>query len=178
MTLEININIYNVCDFLLSSSVLSRQINTVHLNLPQHSFLFFNFLWFHILIFRISGIYSTHVNDEPTNSDIVIPRKVKYNGDLISHNVTHHHSDDNEELHYRLNFEGTEYHLQLTAISNFISPGMIVERRKRNIHVRTSARDRATKCHYRGFIRGHANSLVALSACDGLVSIYYIATSW
>ncbi|KAK0076811.1 hypothetical protein PV325_004826, partial [Microctonus aethiopoides] len=105
------------------------------------------------------------INDHHT---IVVPRKVTYNGTLMSHNVTHYHDNDGALLHYRLEMSGMEYHLQLIPSNDFIGPGMVVERRKRDIHVRYTARERSSKCHYRGFIRGHVNSLVALSACDGL----------
>ncbi|XP_043277591.1 A disintegrin and metalloproteinase with thrombospondin motifs 7-like isoform X2 [Venturia canescens] len=119
----------------------------------------------------VRGIYSNNENHERFHNEIVIPRRVRDNGDLISHDVTYHHSENDEELHYRIELNGTEYHLQLTGSSDFIAPGMIVERRKRAIHVRSSPRDISTKCHYRGFIRGHTNSLVALSACNGLSGV-------
>lgn len=102
--------------------------------------------------------------------EIVIPRKVTYRGELISHNVTHHHHEDGPVVHYRLSVAGNEYHIELTAVDNFIGPGMVVERRKRDVHVRSRSKNRSSKCHYRGFIQGHPNSQVALSACDGLVS--------
>ena len=73
-------------------------------------------------------------------------------------------------VHYRLSVAGNEYHIELTAVDSFIGPGMVVERRKRDVHVRSRPKNRSSKCHYRGFIQGHRNSQVALSACDGLVS--------
>ena len=117
-----------------------------------------------------------HLHD----SEVVFPRKVTLRGDLISHNVTHRHDGNGNrdgDLHLRLTRAGTEYHLHLTPANDFISPGMIVERRKRNIHVRHSAKNRSSKCHYRGYIRGQPNSRVALSACDGLVSFTLYAVS-
>ncbi|XP_034943192.1 A disintegrin and metalloproteinase with thrombospondin motifs 7 isoform X2 [Chelonus insularis] len=118
----------------------------------------------------IKGIYSgkKHVTD---GHEIVVPRKVTHNGDLISHDVTHHHVDDKTELHYRLEMAGSQYHFQLTPSEDFIAPGMVVERRKRRIHVRHQPREHASKCHYRGFIRGHRNSFVALSTCNGLTGV-------
>ncbi|KAK0181582.1 hypothetical protein PV327_003855 [Microctonus hyperodae] len=118
----------------------------------------------------IKGIFSGEksINDRHR---IVVPRKVTYNGTLMSHNVTHYHDNDSALLHYRLEMSGMEYHLQLIPSNDFIGPGMVVERRKRDIHVRYTARERSSKCHYRGFIRGHVNSLVALSACDGLAGV-------
>lgn len=102
--------------------------------------------------------------------EIVIPWKVNFRGDLISHNVTHHHHEDGPIVHYRVAVAGNEYHLELSAADNFIGRAMVVERRKRSLHVRSPAKNHGSKCHYRGFIKGHRNSHVALSACDGLVS--------
>lgn len=102
--------------------------------------------------------------------EIAIPRKVSERGVLISHNVTHHHHEDGPVVHYRLSVAGNEYHIELAAVDKFIGPGLVVERRKRDVHVRTRPKNSSSKCHYRGFIRGHPNSQVALSACDGLVS--------
>lgn len=114
------------------------------------------------------GVYSLqeHIHDH----QIVIPRKVNHQGDLISHNVTHHHHEDGPIVHYRVAVAGNEYHIELTAADNFIGRAMVVERRKRDLHVRSLAKSHGSKCHYRGFIKGHRNSHVALSACDGLVS--------
>lgn len=102
--------------------------------------------------------------------EIVIPQKVNHRGDFISKNVTHHHHEDGPVVHYRVAVAGNEYHLELTAVDNFIGRAMVVERRKRDLHVRSPAKSHGSKCHYRGFIKGHRNSRVALSACDGLVS--------
>lgn len=54
--------------------------------------------------------------------------------------------------------------------TQFISPLMLVERHKRDVHVRHKRPPQHTQCHYQGHIRGHQNSKVALSACNGLVS--------
>ncbi|OAD60302.1 A disintegrin and metalloproteinase with thrombospondin motifs 16 [Eufriesea mexicana] len=113
------------------------------------------------------GIYT--LEEHVHGHEIVIPRKVTHRGELISHNVTHHHHEYGPVVHYRLAVAGNEYHIELTAVDNFIGPGMVVERRKRDLHVRSRPKNRSSKCHYRGFIQGHPNSQVALSACDGLV---------
>ena len=108
------------------------------------------------------------------DSEVVFPRKVTHAGDLISHNVTHRYDEDGDgDLHFRLTRAGTEYHLHLIPANEFISPGMIVERRKRNIHIRHTVKNDSSKCHYRGYIQGQANSRVALSACNGLVSFTF-----
>lgn len=121
-----------------------------------------------LTLFSFSGLYTLreHLHDH----EIVIPRKVDHVGDLISHNVTHHHHEHGPIVRYRVPVAGNEYHLELTAAENFISGATVVERRKRDVHVRGPAKSHGSKCHYRGFIKGHRNSRVALSACDGLVS--------
>ncbi|XP_076227751.1 A disintegrin and metalloproteinase with thrombospondin motifs 7 isoform X1 [Nomia melanderi] len=118
---------------------------------------------------NVRGIYTSkeHVHEH----EIVIPRKVTHRGELISHNVTHHHHEDGPVVHYRLSVAGNEYHIELIAVDNFIGPGMVVERRKRDVHVRARPKNRSSKCHYRGFIHGQINSQVALSACDGLAGM-------
>lgn len=63
--------------------------------------------------------------------------------------------------HYQLNRPSTQ----------FIAPLMLVERHKRDVHVRHKRPPQHTQCHYQGHIRGHQNSKVALSACNGLVSV-------
>nr|KAF7396991.1 hypothetical protein H0235_016528 [Vespula pensylvanica] len=112
------------------------------------------------------GLYT--LEDQLHDHEIVIPRKVSHKGELISHNVSHHHDEDGTEVHYRLSIAGKEYHIELTAAKDFIGPSMIVERHKRDFHIRSPPKSRSSKCHYRGFIRDHPNSRVALSACDGL----------
>ncbi|XP_050447692.1 A disintegrin and metalloproteinase with thrombospondin motifs 7 isoform X1 [Cataglyphis hispanica] len=120
---------------------------------------------------NVRGLYTLqqHLHDH----EIVIPRKVNHLGNLISHNVTHHHHEDGPIVHYRVTVAGNEYHLELTATDNFIGRAMVVERRKRDLHVRSPAKSHGSKCHYRGFIKGHRNSRVALSACDGLAGMLH-----
>lgn len=121
--------------------------------------------------FHFPGIYTSEEHID--SHEIVYPRKVTSQGDLISYNVTHHHHEENNDSHavyYRLAIEGREYHLELESISNFISPAMVVERRKRAVHQRASSKHR---CHYRGIIRDQPDSRVVLSACDGLVSFNF-----
>lgn len=59
----------------------------------------------------------------------------------------------------------------------FITPAMVVERHRANGRTRSRPRPDATSCHYTGSIRGQPTSVVAISACDGLVSMLYQLTS-
>ena len=52
----------------------------------------------------------------------------------------------------------------------------MVERHKRDLHERIKRPLQHTQCHYQGHIRGHHNSKVALSACNGLVGAFFIIT--
>ncbi|KYN39801.1 A disintegrin and metalloproteinase with thrombospondin motifs 7 [Trachymyrmex septentrionalis] len=130
-----------------------------------------DFLVCQVSSFILSGVYT--LQEHLHNHEIVIPRKVNHRGDLISENVTHHHHEDGPIVHYRMAVAGNEYHLELTAVDNFIGRAMVVERRKRDLHVRSPAKSHGSKCHYRGFIKGHRNSRVALSACDGLAGMLH-----
>jgi hypothetical protein len=47
---------------------------------------------------------------------------------------------------------------------------MVVERHKRDLREKRKRPQNHTQCHYEGKVRGHENSKVALSACNGLVS--------
>ncbi|XP_076620762.1 A disintegrin and metalloproteinase with thrombospondin motifs 7 isoform X1 [Colletes latitarsis] len=118
---------------------------------------------------NVRGIYT--LQEHIHGHEIVIPRKVTHRGELISHNVTHHHHEDGPVVHYRFSVAGNVYHIELTAVDNFIGPRMIVERRKRDVHVRSRPKNQSSKCHYRGFVHGHPNSQVTLSACDGLAGM-------
>ena len=116
---------------------------------------------------------------------MVIPRKVTDNGTFLSHDLTHHHFEDFEGnftarrvkrstgralLNYHIPVRTYEepLHVELWPSVDFISPQLVVERRSNSEHRRYHAHGR--HCHYQGAIRGQANSQVAVSACDGLVS--------
>ncbi|XP_076664093.1 A disintegrin and metalloproteinase with thrombospondin motifs 7 isoform X2 [Andrena cerasifolii] len=118
---------------------------------------------------NVRGVYT--LQEHVHGHEIVTPRKVTHRGELLSHNVTHHHHENEPVVHYRLSVASNEYHIELTAVDSFIGPGMVVERRKRDVHVRSRPKNRSSRCHYRGFIHGHTNSQVALSACDGLAGM-------
>ncbi|CAO1378309.1 unnamed protein product [Diamesa serratosioi] len=99
-------------------------------------------------------------------------------GEHISHNLTQHHtrnyyddklSDlDNHLVHYQIDMLNKTMHLEMEPSTQFIAPLMLVERHKRDINVRHKRPLKHTQCHYQGHIRGHENSRVALSACNGL----------
>jgi hypothetical protein len=121
---------------------------------------------------------------------------VKEDGQFLSHDLTHHFVNDEEELganntsggsrkkrsfdavvsyHIPVEMLGHEQplHLELWPSRDFLAPGIVVERRADLSAPRRSPPSvRATHCHYQGTIRGQPGSQVAVSACDGLVSIF------
>ncbi|XP_043465950.1 A disintegrin and metalloproteinase with thrombospondin motifs 12-like isoform X1 [Leptopilina heterotoma] len=102
--------------------------------------------------------------------EVIFPRKVTQDGKLISYDTTHlFGNNSNKDLHLHFTRANIQYHLHLTPVLEFISPKLIIERRKKDIHVRHPIN--SNKCHYRGYIRGQANSRVALSACNGLAGV-------
>lgn len=61
-------------------------------------------------------------------------------------------------------------HFRYRPSDEFIGPMVIVERHRRDLRTRQKG-VKNSKCHYHGKVRGDHQSNVALSACDGLVSI-------
>lgn len=67
--------------------------------------------------------------------------------------------------------------MELKPYHDFISPDMVIETRsldpeasqfnETNLHFKWPSDH---QCHYRGALRGHANSRATLSLCEGVVS--------
>ena len=126
--------------------------------------------------------------------EVVVPRKVSEQGQLLSHHLTHHYDDasrrqrrrrrqvdDNDDhVHYRLELSGREKQLHLKPNDRLLASSFIVERRHgRNVtnHRLTPARHQ--QCHYMGRVKGHPESTVAVSTCNGLVSrLFHISHPW
>ncbi|XP_026326266.1 A disintegrin and metalloproteinase with thrombospondin motifs 7 [Hyposmocoma kahamanoa] len=132
-----------------------------------------------------NGIYS-HRHLDPSQVQVVIPKKVSHDGALLSNTVDHSHAHghararrdlygvDHElphELHYNLTVDGREFRLDLRPSVTFITPAMVVERHTAQGRTRDQPYAGATSCHYTGSVRGQPNSNVALSACDGLAGL-------
>jgi hypothetical protein len=65
--------------------------------------------------------------------------------------------DDSEKLHYGLTFDGKDHHVELWPNHDFISPGMMIEKRGvgasldiNNVKIR---RANTARCHYTGRVR-------------------------
>nr|XP_022900548.1 A disintegrin and metalloproteinase with thrombospondin motifs 6-like isoform X1 [Onthophagus taurus] len=119
--------------------------------------------------------------------DLVFPRRVTHEGEFLSHylpTVYHrprvrkkaHRSRRwaKDTVHYVIPIRDREHHVELHPNTGFISPGMVVERFKKDINDRIIDRVNETQCHYTGFIRGDRDSKVAISTCHGLTG--YIRT--
>lgn len=112
----------------------------------------------------IPGLYSNVIND----AEITIPKKVSSKGEHLSHDLISFHDDG--AVHFNVSLTNKEYFLILLPAKYFLGPGIVVERRKRDIHTRGKPKLKSTNCHFQGIVHGEPFSTVALSACNGLVS--------
>jgi hypothetical protein len=118
--------------------------------------------------------------------EVVVPRKVSEQGQLLSHHLTHHYDGasrrqrrrrrqvddgDGDDVHYRLDLSGRERQLHLKPNDRLLASAFVVERRQgRNVTNHRLAPARHKQCHYIGRVKGHPESTVAVSTCNGLVS--------
>ncbi len=125
---------------------------------------------------------------------VVVPRKVSEQGQLISHHLTHHYDDASrrqrrrrrrrqvddvaDDVHYRLELAGREKQLHLKPNDRLLASSFIVERRRgRNVTDHRLMPARQKQCHYVGQVKGHPESTVAVSTCNGLVSRKLVVVS-
>ncbi|CAK9804397.1 A disintegrin and metalloproteinase with thrombospondin motifs 7 [Anthophora plagiata] len=129
--------------------------------------------------------------------EIVVPRKVSPDGKFVSHQIPHHfkrsfYTDrtgtdtipEDDAVHYRLQIDDEEHHLELRPNSRLVAPGAVIEEH----NVLRSSRDgknedflkniklqrmRDSQCHYQGHVHGQSGNS-ALSTCYGLAG--YIRT--
>ena len=70
--------------------------------------------------------------------------------------------------------EGEKLHVELEHNDKLLAPGLVLETRGGKFGNISDARIRQAakeSCQFRGTIRGHDASMVALSTCNGLVSL-------
>lgn len=111
--------------------------------------------------------------------------------ELFNDEIVHEKRAENaKQVHYRIECDNETLHLELEWVlfnfyhfyispiiwinrpsTSFVAPLMIIERHKRDLRERRKRPQSHTQCHYQGRIRGHHNSKVAVSACNGLVSL-------
>lgn len=111
----------------------------------------------------VPGLYTGKIED----AEITIPKKVTTSGEHISHNVTSYHEDG--PVHFNVTISNKEHWLVVQPAKHFLAPGFLIERHKRDVHVRLKPKKESIECHYQGHVHGELNSRVAISACNGLV---------
>ncbi|XP_054731026.1 A disintegrin and metalloproteinase with thrombospondin motifs 12 [Anastrepha obliqua] len=127
-------------------------------------------------------LYGLH-SDELKSGTLIIPKRVNERGVFLTHdlkfrhdqNYRHEHSRRRRsvakrvgKVHYRLDMDNETIHLELEPHTYFMAPNFVIERHRRDI--RTRKREiRSTDCHFHGKVRGHSESNVAISTCEGLV---------
>lgn len=109
----------------------------------------------------LPGLYSNDINE----AEEVIPTKVSHKAEFVSDNLTTYHND--QHTYFNISFNNEDHFLILKPSSGFISPAIIIQRHKRDVHIRY--KPKSTNCHFQGAVHGKPNSKVALSACNGLV---------
>ncbi|XP_017485526.1 PREDICTED: A disintegrin and metalloproteinase with thrombospondin motifs 7-like, partial [Rhagoletis zephyria] len=127
-------------------------------------------------------LYGLH-SDELKSGALIVPRRVNERGEFLTHDLAYRHDQNYrsehsrrrrnvaksiEKVHYRLDVENQTIHLELEPHSYFMAPNMVIERHRRDIRTRQMA-IKGTDCHFHGKVRGHFESNVAISACEGLV---------
>lgn len=66
-----------------------------------------------------------------------------------------------------------EITLVLTAVSEFLAPGFVIQRVRGNVSWLEEVNDQGMDCYFTGFVLEHEEgSRVAVSLCDGVVSRY------
>lgn len=117
----------------------------------------------------LAGLYSNEIIE----AEVTVPRKVSADGEHISHDVSCSQSDGT--VHLNVTIASEDHLLVLCPTKKFIAPGMIVQRHRRDAHIRIKPKLESTNCHFQGVVRGKPNSRVAVSTCNGLVSFLLIA---
>lgn len=112
---------------------------------------------------------------------MVYPRRVTKRGDFLSHVLVNTYKrahpkkqfqrSSKDEIHYIVPIRGIHHHLELRPNHQLISPAMVVESHRKAISDRSISHVNETQCHYTGIVRGDKDSKVAISTCNGLVSI-------
>nr|XP_033196400.1 A disintegrin and metalloproteinase with thrombospondin motifs 7-like [Bombus vancouverensis nearcticus] len=132
--------------------------------------------------------------------EIVVPRKVRSDGKFVSHRIPHHFKRSfymdrtaadripDDAVHYRLQIDDEEHHLELRPNSRLVAPGAIVEEHEVSRTSNAGGNDdflknlklrkiRDSQCHYQGRVLGQSGNS-ALSTCYGLAGYIRTKRSW
>jgi len=125
------------------------------------------------------------------NYELVVPHRIDADGRLVSfhlpqffrHNFRRKRDcQRNDAVHYNVFFNGREHHVELLPNQGFVAPSIAREFHYAGAEWTLKARRIATEspilCHFTGRVRHVNDSRVALSTCDGLVSVTAINFSF
>lgn len=114
---------------------------------------------------------------------LIVPRRVHANGTHLTYNLTHYHQPNNfgeiesdlsdGKIHYHIELHDGPIHVELSPSDDFIGRSLVVERHRRDTRSRTKYKHQDKRCHFQGHVRNDHTSSVALSTCDGIVSILF-----
>ncbi|XP_071605734.1 disintegrin and metalloproteinase domain-containing protein 9-like isoform X1 [Heliangelus exortis] len=141
----------------------------------KHSLFFFTFgLTLTGKLFWIKGASSEHTSKLST-LEIIIPQSLT---SREKHHPFFHeaHSDDN--ISYSIKTRNGRYLLQLKKNKKLVSEDFMLYTYGENGKMEATQSKTKTHCYYHGTIEGIADSLLALSTCDGLRGILYIGGKW
>lgn len=132
-----------------------------------------------------------HVSAETLSSvtdyELVVPSLVDHTGEFVSYDVTDQYhvrmrtkrsistlpleQETPDWIYYQLETHGKLFHLNLTLNKRLIAPAYSVDYVGTGGKTETQHRT-IRECHYHGYIHDHEDSRVALSNCNGLVSLF------
>ncbi|XP_009873097.1 PREDICTED: disintegrin and metalloproteinase domain-containing protein 9-like [Apaloderma vittatum] len=129
--------------------------------------------------FWIKGILFLGVSAEQISRlstlEIIIPRGLT--GREKHHPFFHEeHSDDN--LSYSVKTRNGTYLLKLKKNKKLVSEDFVLYTYGKNGKLEATQLKNETHCYYHGTVEGIADSVLALSTCDGLRGVLYIGGQW
>lgn len=132
-----------------------------------------------------TGIYTKEIGDYK----LTVPFKVNLHGNFSSFAIPSFYQHDfnkqnrrkrsifdPEIIHYVIHFDGNNHHAELWPNHGLVSPNALFENyepRTKVVDKKIRKLDEKKMCHYTGQIRGQPSSKVALSTCNGLVSLIF-----
>ncbi|XP_019358496.1 PREDICTED: disintegrin and metalloproteinase domain-containing protein 9-like [Gavialis gangeticus] len=108
--------------------------------------------------------------------EIIIPQRLVEGREKRNTHFPEEHSDDN--LSYSVQTENGTYILQLKKNKKLVSEDFVLNTYSKNGQLEATHSKIKTHCYYRGGVEGAAESMLALSTCDGLRGILYVGDRW
>lgn len=114
----------------------------------------------------------------------MIPRKLTQHGNFLTFSLPHYFAHGTQKvrtkrsledlIYYGIFLDGKYHQLELWPNFKFLSPSAITEHRDPTIRVQkreVRSLDGSKICHFTGKVKGYPDSRVAISTCNGLVSL-------